>query len=153
MPPDVGGSRKKNRLTIFLLSVVNTTFVHSAAFSAMSQAAHKGHGNAAQDGLRAQTGEKMRADMFKAVQQEKERLQEETAAYRLQGESRAPPRSNLPIPTSDPDFRSHLPIRISGRSVSGPKYPSLLPVPAPDPALPIPNCRRGCRITAFRRQL
>ena len=49
----------------------------------MSQAAHKGHGNAGAVCLRAQEGEKARKEIFAATEREKQRMRDETAAYRL----------------------------------------------------------------------
>jgi hypothetical protein len=49
----------------------------------MAQTAMKGHGNAAADALRAQSGQREREAMFAASEQERERLRAETAAYRL----------------------------------------------------------------------
>ena len=51
----------------------------------MAQTAHRGHGNAAADLNRAAAGAKQREELFKATQREKDRIMEETAAYRLQG--------------------------------------------------------------------
>lgn len=49
----------------------------------MAQTAMKGHGNAAADALRAQSGQREREAMFAASEQERERMRAETAAYRL----------------------------------------------------------------------
>eukprot|EP00965_Chrysotila_dentata_P226233 6195279-Pleurochrysis_carterae.AAC.2 len=50
----------------------------------MAQTAHKGHGNAAADTLRAAAGEKQRQELFRASEREKQRIMAETSAYRLQ---------------------------------------------------------------------
>jgi hypothetical protein len=51
--------------------------------AAMAQTAMKGHGNAAADALRAQSGQRAREAMFAASEQERERMRAETSAYRV----------------------------------------------------------------------
>ncbi|EOD26947.1 hypothetical protein EMIHUDRAFT_236252 [Emiliania huxleyi CCMP1516] len=60
-------------------------------FAEMAQTAHRGHGNAGADALRAAAGERARKDALDEARAERERLAEETKARRHQRPQRLHP--------------------------------------------------------------